>query len=57
MSRLGNDAFLAKNYELAVIHYSEAIKLDPGNAIYYSNRRYCVYNSSSYSSLLNSSAY
>ncbi len=38
--RLGNDAFQAKNYEEAIKFYSEAIKLDPENAIYYSNRRF-----------------
>jgi hypothetical protein len=38
--RLGNDAFLQKNYELAIKHYSEAMTFDPENPIYYSNRRY-----------------
>lgn len=38
--RLGNDAFLLKDYAKALEHYSEAIRLDPQNAVYYSNRRY-----------------
>ena len=40
MNRDGNDAFLAKNYEDAIKHYSKAIELEPNNAIFYSNRRY-----------------
>jgi tetratricopeptide (TPR) repeat protein len=39
LRRLGNEAFLAKNYEQAITHYSNAIKLEPENAIFYSNRR------------------
>lgn len=39
--KLGNDAFSAKNYDEAIKHYSEAIKLDPENPVYYSNRSAC----------------
>lgn len=38
---LGNDAYNAKNYDLAIEHYSEAIRLNPDNAVYYSNRSVC----------------
>jgi tetratricopeptide (TPR) repeat protein len=34
----GNDAFKAKDYESALQHYSEAIKLDNTNGTFYSNR-------------------
>lgn len=37
----GNEAFLAKNYPEAIEHYSEAIKLNPNEAIFYSNRSAC----------------
>lgn len=39
--KLGNDAFLAKNYIDAIKYYSEAIKYEPDVAIYYSNRSAC----------------
>jgi tetratricopeptide (TPR) repeat protein len=41
---LGNDAFLAKNYEEAIKHYSDSIQTDPDNAVYYSNRRLAILN-------------
>ena len=37
--RWGNEAFTGKRYEEAIAFYTEAIKLDPENSIYYSNRR------------------
>ena len=33
-----NDYFKAKDYENAIKFYSQAIELNPGNAIYYGNR-------------------
>lgn len=39
-NRLGNEAFVAKNYDLALKHYGNAIKIDPENAIYYANNRF-----------------
>jgi tetratricopeptide (TPR) repeat protein len=39
--KLGNDAFAAKKYQEAINYYTEAVKLDPENAIYYSNRSAC----------------
>ena len=36
--RLGNQAFGAKEYEKAIEHYSQAIKLDPSNHVFFSNR-------------------
>jgi tetratricopeptide (TPR) repeat protein len=38
--RLGNEAFAKQAFDEAIAHYSEAIRLDPENAVYYSNRRY-----------------
>ncbi|KAF0689219.1 Aste57867_19306 [Aphanomyces stellatus] len=35
---LGNEEFNAKNYDQAIHHYTEAIKLAPTNHIFYSNR-------------------
>ena len=37
--RLGNECFAAKKFEEAIVHYSNAIKEDSENAVYYSNRR------------------
>src|SRR5690349_13665618 len=42
---LGNQAFSAKNFEEAVLQFSKAIEVDPGNHVLYSNR------SASYASL------
>jgi len=38
---LGNKAFVAKDYETAIKHFSAAIALDPNNHILYSNRSAC----------------
>ncbi|KAI9908665.1 hypothetical protein PsorP6_003230 [Peronosclerospora sorghi] len=38
LPRLGNEEFNAKNFDKAVECYSEAIRLDPENFVYYSNR-------------------
>ena len=39
--KLGNEAFVAKNFDEALKFYSEAIALDSNNAVYYSNRSAC----------------
>lgn len=39
--KLGNDAFADKRYDEAIKHYSEAIRQDPTNPVYYSNRSAC----------------
>lgn len=39
--KLGNEAFIAKKYDKALQHYTNAITKDPENAIYYSNRSAC----------------
>lgn len=41
--KLGNEHFAAKEYEEAIKHYSEAIKLDSNNPVYYSNRSACYF--------------
>ena len=38
-NRLGNEAFATKKFDEAITHYNEAIRLDPNNAVFYSNRR------------------
>jgi cytochrome c-type biogenesis protein CcmH/NrfG len=40
--RLGNEAFANKEFDDAIKHYSGAIKIDPKNHVYFSNRRYDV---------------
>lgn len=40
----GNEAFKNKNYEKAVEYYSHAIKCDPKDHSFYSNRAICYYN-------------
>uniref|UniRef100_K3WP51 Uncharacterized protein n=1 Tax=Globisporangium ultimum (strain ATCC 200006 / CBS 805.95 / DAOM BR144) TaxID=431595 RepID=K3WP51_GLOUD len=35
---LGNEEFNVKNFDKAIEYYSEAIRLDPANHVYYSNR-------------------
>lgn len=39
--KLGNELFATKKYEEAIKHYNEAIRLDPDNAVFYSNRSAC----------------
>lgn len=38
---VGNSLFLENRYELAIEKYTEAISIDPENAILYSNRSAC----------------
>lgn len=38
----GNDAFKREDYKSALLNYSRAIRLNPSNAVFYSNRA-CVY--------------
>lgn len=45
LKELGNKAFGSKDYETAIKHYSDAIRLDPKNHVFFSNR------SASYASL------
>lgn len=44
----GNSAFTAKNYEKAIFCYSEAIKLNPKDHTYYSNRANAYSNTAEY---------
>jgi tetratricopeptide (TPR) repeat protein len=39
ITRLGNKHFAAQEYEQAIQLYTEAIRLDDKNHVYYSNRR------------------
>jgi tetratricopeptide (TPR) repeat protein len=48
----GNKAFKEKNYELAIQHYDEAIKIDPKNPVYHSNKATCYYQMENYSDSL-----
>jgi len=52
LARLGNKAFTAQDYNEAVRCYSEAIKLDSYNHIYFSNRRYAIVNKRLYDTVL-----
>jgi Putative Zn-dependent protease, contains TPR repeats len=36
--RLGNKAFAAKDFDQAIQHYTNAIKIDPNNHVFFSNR-------------------
>ena len=38
VQKKGNAAFAAGNHEEAIEHFSEGIKVDPGNHVLYSNR-------------------
>lgn len=38
LKQQGNEAFKAGRLGEAVVHYTEAIKIDPKNAVFYSNR-------------------
>lgn len=42
--KLGNECFAAKKYDEAILHYTDAIKEDPENAVYYSNRSACFFS-------------
>lgn len=44
----GNDAFTAKRFDEAIELYSEAMKLDPQNPVYYSNRSACYFSKKQY---------
>lgn len=54
--KLGNDAFAAKNYDEAIKHYSDAIKEDPDNPVYYSNRSACHASKKDWKSALEDAA-
>lgn len=40
---LGNEAFSNENYDKAIDYYTQAIEIDPSNAIYFSNRSASYY--------------
>lgn len=42
--KLGNECFAAKKFDEAILHYTAAIKEDPENAVYYSNRSACFFS-------------
>lgn len=42
--KLGNECFIAKKYDEAIIHYTDAINSEPDNAVYYSNRSACFFS-------------
>ena len=48
----GNAAMSALNYEEAIAHYTEAIKLDSSNYLYYSNRSAAYANIGKYEEAL-----
>ena len=39
LKKLGNDAFAAKNYDVAIKIYTDAMAIDQSNPVLYSNRR------------------
>jgi len=41
LKKQGNEAFVAKSYKQAIDLYTEALKVDPDNAVLYSNRSAC----------------
>ena len=41
LKALGNKAFVAKDYQTAIKHFSDAIELDPTNHVLFSNRSAC----------------
>ncbi len=48
----GNKAFASKNYLQAAKYYTEAIKLDPKNHIFYSNRSASLFQLSQFEEAL-----
>merc|ERR1719486_824417 len=38
---LGNEAFKAQDFKTAITHFTEAIKLDPTDHVFFSNRSAC----------------
>ena len=43
----GNAAFSAKNYDEAIVHFTDAITLAPTNHVLYSNRSACTHGARS----------
>lgn len=39
LNRKGNDCFGNKDYNKAIEYYTEGLKVDPNNAVLFSNRR------------------
>ncbi|ELP88018.1 HSP70-interacting protein, putative [Entamoeba invadens IP1] len=49
---LGNECYKKQNFEDALVHYNEAIKLEPNNHVYYSNKSAVLFNLKRYSEAL-----
>ena len=48
----GNERFLAKDYDGAIVEYSRAIDAEPENSVYYTNRSACYFNKKQYDQAL-----